>query len=384
MEPPFPATANFLQHDRGRPGALLLIGGAVLLVLIGVWLVKARVTLRERVAGARIEVDLADHPVDAPLAGRVARLAVTLGGEVAAGDPLLLLDDESARLAEAAAKARTEDLAAREAAAAREIAAERSAADALPAAQAAREAEARLQAEAARIEAAELELAAVTREELAVDGTLTRDEARAARSRAAMAAARARALELAVERIAPEVEVERRDRLARVATLEAAAVELAGDAAAAAAQLRRCERELALHVVRAPIAGRIARLSDRRVGSMVEAGAQLLVIVPRGTPRVVAEVDARLAGRMRVGQRARLEFERFPWTRFGFRHATCAALGNASRDGTLTAELDLDEDAGSAIPLEHGARCDLEIDVEEVAPLDLLARSVGRLLEPSR
>lgn len=382
----FPATAAWLASDRGRPGALFLGGGTLLLLLLGAWLVTARVTLRERVSGARIEVDLADHPVDAPLEGRVAAIAVELGATVAAGDALVRLDDERARLARAAAQARADDLLARGEAAAREIAAERAAADALPMAQAAREAEAREQAAAARIELAELELAATTREELAADGTLTRDEARAARSRAAVAAARLRALDLALARIAPEIEVERRDRLARVAELEADAVELAGAAQAARAELLVHEQALAQHVVRAPIAGRVARLSDRRVGSVVAAGTPLLVLVPSGTPRVVAEVDARLAGRMRVGQRARLEFERFPWTRFGFRHATVAALGNAGRDGTMTALLDLDlaGDAQSPIPLEHGARCDLEIDVEVVAPLDLLARSVGRLLEPAR
>lgn len=383
-DPSFPATDSWLKRDRGRPGALLLLGGATLLLLVAAWMVQARVMLRERVAGARIEVDRADHPVDAPIDGRVTRVDVALGEEVAVGDVVVVLDDESARLALAVGTAHATDLAARQVAAAREIAAERAAADALPAAQSAREAEARQQAEAAHIEAAQLELAAVTREELAADGTLTRDEARAARGHAAMAAARARALDLATERIAPEVEVERRDRLARVATLEAAAVKLAGDAQAVAAEIRQRERDLERHLIRAPIAGRIARLSDRRVGSVVAEGAELLVIVPRGTPHVVAEVDARLAGRMRVGQHARLEFERFPWTRFGFRGATIAALGNASRDGTLTALLDLDRDESSAIPLEHGARCDLEIDVEEVAPLDLLLRSVGRLLEPAR
>ena len=54
------------------------------------------------------------------------------------------------------------------------------------------------------------------------------------------------------------------------------------------AAVRRLEREIELHRVRAPIDGAIGKTGDLRAGSVVRPADELASIVPSGPPRVVA------------------------------------------------------------------------------------------------
>jgi hypothetical protein len=76
----------------------------------------------------------------------------------------------------------------------------------------------------------------------------------------------------------------------------------------AEARVRLLDQELALRLVRAPVAGRNrVGVVELQPGSVVEAGARLASIVPTGGLRSVAFYDpATSVGRVREGQRARL------------------------------------------------------------------------------
>ena len=71
----------------------------VLLGTWGAWCGLARVVVYEVTPSARLEVEQAGHPIAAPGAGRVVATYLDVGRTVEAGEVLLELDTEAARLA---------------------------------------------------------------------------------------------------------------------------------------------------------------------------------------------------------------------------------------------------------------------------------------------
>jgi membrane fusion protein (multidrug efflux system) len=64
----------------------------------GAWSLFARVTVYAATDRARLEVDRAVHPVEAPVDGRVVATHLTLGREVQIGEMLVELEAEVQRL----------------------------------------------------------------------------------------------------------------------------------------------------------------------------------------------------------------------------------------------------------------------------------------------
>ena len=76
--------------------------------------------------------------------------------------------------------------------------------------------------------------------------------------------------------------------------------------------------ELAKAEIAAPVAGTVQQLSVRRAGEVVTPGAQLAVIVPRGSRLVVEALVAQQdIGQMKLGQTARFRFPAFPYQKYG-------------------------------------------------------------------
>lgn len=189
--------------------------------------------------------------------GRVAAIRVAPGDSVAAGDPLVELEQEVERAQVARARAQVETAGAA--------------------------------AEAARAEVGvqEVELAQATRERVRVEALARSDFSTA------------EALEQARTR-----EESLRARVARAAAQAAVA---AGESASARAALALAGAELDRRTIRAPVTGQVLSVGVT-VGSIL-SGFQPVTVVelaPAGPPRVLAEIDELFAHRVRPGQQARI------------------------------------------------------------------------------
>lgn len=85
----FSRSLRRLEADGSRRNIILL----VLIIGIGglwtAWFVTARVAVYATTGSARLEVDQENHPVDAPVGGRVTVARFSAGQKVNAGDVLL-------------------------------------------------------------------------------------------------------------------------------------------------------------------------------------------------------------------------------------------------------------------------------------------------------
>jgi membrane fusion protein (multidrug efflux system) len=90
------------------------------------------------------------------------------------------------------------------------------------------------------------------------------------------------------------------------------------------------------------------------------------------------------AGRLRRGQTGRIRFAAFPWAQFGTISATVTEVADETRDGKLRAELALNRDLASRIPLQHGMVGTLEVEVERISPAEVLLRAAGQLVGDAR
>lgn len=93
MPATFVRTMRSVEAD-GLRGLLRLLIPLVLLAAWSGWLFLARVSVYAVSDTARLEAESAAHAVQAPVAGRVARVAMTLGADVHAGDLLVELESE--------------------------------------------------------------------------------------------------------------------------------------------------------------------------------------------------------------------------------------------------------------------------------------------------
>jgi membrane fusion protein (multidrug efflux system) len=131
-------------------------------------------------------------------------------------------------------------------------------------------------------------------------------------------------------------------------------------------------------LIRAPVTGRLGRVSGHQVGSFVEEGARLGDLVPANAARAVAYFPLAALGRLRPGQPARIRLEAFPWTQFGVLRGRVERVATESSEGRLRAELLLDAAEGaSGPPAEHGLVGTAEVEVERVSPLTLVVRAAG-------
>ena len=71
----------------------------------------------------------------------------------------------------------------------------------------------------------------------------------------------------------------------------------------------------------------------------------------------------------------------FPWTQYGMLEATVTAVSSEVADNRIRVQLQLLPHAGSAIPCRHGLVGEVEIELEEVSPAILVARSTGQLFD---
>lgn len=385
MATPFHRTTRALAADSGR-GALLawalaaLLGGAWL-----AWFTLGRVTLWEVTPHARLEVQQAAHPVAALQAGALRTTGLRLGRSVKAGEVLAELDDRAARARRDEEAARLAALPARRSAVLAEIAALSAGQDG-----ARRSGEAAAQAATARAAEllAQIEFAREHERRLAAEaaaGGVAEIEALRARAetRRLLAAAESQAAE--ARRLAAELQVRDAQSRSRIDALQGQLAALDGEAATLSASAARLQAEGERLLVRAPVDGTLAEVAPVSPGGWVAEGQRLATVLPAGGLRVVADfAPSGALGRVRPGQPARLRLDGFPWVEHGTLAARVQQVAGEVHEQRLRVELRLDPlAAGHPLPLRHGLTGSVEVALEEVSPLVLLLRSLGRRDPPA-
>src|SRR5258708_3095130 len=94
----FSHSTRSLNADNLRRSTLWLLAVAIFLGAWIAWLALARVAVYEVTPTARLEVDRAVHPIEAPISGRIVNIQMTVGQSVQVDDLLVELDAESERL----------------------------------------------------------------------------------------------------------------------------------------------------------------------------------------------------------------------------------------------------------------------------------------------
>jgi membrane fusion protein (multidrug efflux system) len=381
MASSFSRTIRSLRADRPTRQIVIFLAAAALLAAWMGWLIFARVAVYEATPAARLEVEQASHPVQAPVAGRVKRIDMPLGREVRVGDVLCELDGDAQSLELGQAKARLAAIGPEIIAAQKELAAYEQAVLDQGQGTTATVAEARSRSEEARVAErfAEENLARAKR--LRAEGLMSEADFEKAKAELAQKQAITQASEGAINRVGASGRADVSGRRAQKESLAREIAKLEGERLTTSALIDRLDNEVKLRVIHASVDGRLAEVGAFTVGSVVREGDRLAAIVPAGVLRVIAEYPPpRALGRILVGQPARLRLDGFPWAQHGTIPAKVSRVASEVRAGKLRVELEvLPNDFGA--PLQHGLPGQLEVEVERTSPLSLVLRAAGKVVE---
>jgi membrane fusion protein (multidrug efflux system) len=215
-------------------------------------------------------------------------------------------------------------------------------------------------------------------------GLVAESEAVAAAQEADGKRARWEAARLAWQRAGKARELSAADAASKRAATEAERVRRQGELTVAERRLEQLEHDVELRRVVAPAAGTIGDLGNVHVGTFVEAGERLGVLVPDDTLRIVADLPGEMLAKVRPGQPARFRFEGYPALAHGSIAAVVARVGADAHDGSVEVILAPQRDPAARLPLQHGVRGTVDIEVERLTPAALLLRKAGELAEPRR
>lgn len=376
----FSRTMRSLEADRARGSIWPLLIVIVLLVGWGAWFLGAKIAVYEVSSNARLEVDCSAHPIQTPIAGRVAGHDLKLGRPVEAGDALVQIDAASQRLSLQEEQSRRDAYAAQLARIEQEIDREESAlAASRQAAQAAlAELKARHQQAKAAAEFSQKKSQHVR--ELREKRSASELEYLSATSEARQNAAAEEAARLAIERQEKDSRTQQRERAARLESRRAEKKRLEGALTTTEVIIERLKHEIEARVIRAPIPGELGEVSDLQTGMILKVGERLGAIIPEGELKLVAGFPPDALGRVQAGQTARIRFHGFPWTQYGSTRATVTNVATEPTDGLIRVELAAHKNELSAIPYCHGLPGDVEVEVERASPAMLVLRAAGKLL----
>jgi len=348
------------------------------------WMARSSVTLYATSQTARVESTRMPQSVAGATAGRVVRLHLRLGQTVRPGDLMVELDSTLERAELEKKRQELASLGVRRQAILAQIAAEeerrlsRAEVNDLSVAQTkVRTERSRANAE---LQAKLSEIARNLREEQ----LSTAQEALSATNQAVSAKLEVADDELETQRLQALERYERRADLAKQGELQKELAFLDAQAQVLEAEIQAAKKRLQLFEVRAPVAGRIASVSEVRQGDVVAPGQVFAKILPLGKMHVVAEFfPSTSTGRIAPGQPARVRLDGFPWTRFGTLEAEVTQVASEPSDGLNRVELRFKSDAPS-IPLQHGLTGHVDVLVGTATPWQLLLDTLGaRVREPA-
>ena len=385
MATAFSRTLRSLEADRFRRTAFLLAGVAALLALWGFWATRSRIGLYEVTENARLEIDSAVYPLQAPISGRITAVSLAIGQEVKQGDVLVELesDPQTYEVREQQARLKTIDpnlttlraqMSAEEAARTQERESSRAAVE---------ESQLRLKELKPQIDYAQSEVrrySQLVREGLSSDRDLEK-----AKSDVERMQLNEKTLASGAVKLEQEQRTRDSERTVRLEKLNEEIRRLEGDRSTMSATLSRLGNEVDRRKIRSPIAGRVGEAAILRVGSVLAPGDKLGAIVPEGKLRVVAQFPPPSAfGRIRSGQQASMRLRGFPWTEFGTVRLQVERVADEVRDGTVRVELSVLDSPGLRAPLKHGMPGSIEIQVEQSSPAALLMRTAGQVFSGTR
>lgn len=380
MATPFRNTIRAIERGRGRPWLVLIGAGAVLAVWFS-WFLLAEVPVNQSSVSGRIESDADARSIEAPVAGTVVAHHLHVGKHLAVGDPLLEIDATSLRLELTEAKGTLAALEAEVTVLDRSIESERLLVAELEKGGelAVREAKTSLRGVRAnrRLAAQEARRA----RQMHAQGTSSRAELESAASRSATASANLDAMRIGVDRLRSTNRVQLEEHRVLLSELERQRTVAVGKVEVGRATIERLAHEVERRTVRTPVAGVIGSVGAARVGSVLAEGDVIAVLVPEGRLHVVAMFPASAAGRLTAGQTTVLRFPAYPWTAYGSRHGSVARVAIEPEQKLIRADIDLEVDPTSAIPLEHGMEVIAEVTTERVSPARLLMRYTGGVLD---
>jgi membrane fusion protein (multidrug efflux system) len=370
-----------LETDSYRTPIFGLLTVAVLLGAWTMWAFLSRVARYEISDIARLEVDQSAHIVQAPMVGRIVASRLVLGREVKVGEILLEFDaiPEKLQIQEAQARHKVispqiesihAEIAATEQARLREQQATQAALE---------EARARFQEAESQARFAEGDAARLA--QLHSSGLIPERDLVQAKAESEKLHAAAESFWLALRRLETEQRTRESDREVQLKRLQREIRSLEGQKITTAANIDRLQYEVERRYVRAPVAGRLADVAILRIGSVVQEGEKLAVVVPVGTLKAIAVFAPSAAlGRVRVGQPARLRLHGFPWAQYGSIDATVSGVASEVRDGLVRVEFDVNSPNNPRIPVQHGLPGTIEVEVERISPATLILRAAGQLL----
>jgi multidrug resistance efflux pump len=380
----FQRTLRSFEADSFRIGAVVLLSGmAVLAVWIG-WCLFARVAILQVATSGRVESIRAVHQVESSVAGQVVRAPRQLGEEVQPGDLLVELDTRPQQIELAQARAQQQSRTSELALLREQIAAEEKAREVAEAADRAalHEAEARRQELLPRLALTEQKrrLAGT-----APSGSVSPIEALERKSEDESAHLAADSQGRTLSRLAADQALARRRRELHLQELRRDAVRLDGELPVLAATIARLEDDIARHQIRSPAKGRLGQVAMLTEGAFVKVGDRLAVVVSEGDLHVRAEFPAETAvGVIQEGQPARLRFPGYPWPIYGTVAGTVRSVGTEPLSGNVTVDLSVKRDPRSWIVLQHGLPAEVEVEVRQVTPAQLVLRAIGHATFPSR
>lgn len=372
MVPGFEQTTRSLQADRSI-ARLGLVGLLVVVAGWGGWALFGEVTLYETSNTARIQADGIAR-LRAPATARVTEVAVRLGEPVRRGQTLIQLDDAEVRASLAASRARVASLEARLAAQEQADAATEAGGRAGDARRAATVQQARAELAIAEAEVGVARTTLGDLRRLAAAGATSAAELAAAEARLQAAEATASALRQAV---AAESGGRTEGQLAsQVATLreQQERLGLEAELAAARAAVERDQHAVEARRVEAPLDGTVGELAPIVAGQQVGLGELLVVVVPDGALVVDARFrPERARGRLQTGQPARVRI--VGGGGLGAVRAVVDQVGSEpDAQGLVATRLRLPD---PEVGLHHGLVAEVEVEVETLAPWELLMRASG-------
>ncbi len=367
-----------LSLDSSRVGLITIGAASAAIFLWLLWFLLSDVTLYERSHAARVEAGAAPWRLSSMVSGKVRDSRLEVGRRVTAGEILLAIDDDGARLRVAHEEATIAGMRSRLSGLRRQL--ERAEVVAVLARRAASDGR---RAAAARLSGANAEYdfaadAASRMQAQAQRGGIAEVDAR--RSRAEAERARGARDELAADalRVALDGEARIADLQAQSDRLRGEGDQLAQEITAREASLQVARIEAERFLLRAPVDGVIGETTPLSTGALIDVGMRIATIVPNRRLLIVASFDpARTLGRLRAGQQARFKLDAFPWTQFGSVPARVLRVASEPGERGLRVELEPLGGSADAIRLRHGLSGAVEVAVDSLSPFALLFRTAG-------
>jgi membrane fusion protein (multidrug efflux system) len=343
----------------------------VLLVLAGLsaWGVLARVPVYAVAAHTPLALDPALQVVTAPVAGQVRVTHLQVGREVQAGEVLVELESTTQRLQLEEARQRLLALEAHRTA-------RRQEGEALEAAwQATAQAAQTAHAETQTRHDDAVRALQVAQEKVQRLGPLTPLADLQPQKNAVETTRRS------LQQLEHTQQVQAAEWRVRLAQHQREMVVLEGDLAVTTAQLQRLEYAQESVQLRAPSAGRLGAVASLLPGTVVQAGAWLGILGPRGVFLVTAEVPHAVAGgRLQAGQPAWLRYPGEPGKPALPLPATVAQVAEASPNESVRVVLRLAPETLAQLPLQPLAVGTVVVEMTRVAPIALLVHTLSQSL----